>query len=146
MRHRITRFGVACAFLVWVMVWVMVALAGSDDNQCDYEPAPEFTWEGELNPNTFDNWEVLSVARTLNPLLVLGFITNPDKTSVIKTVAVTIVTLDGSLLGYKYFKDGQPYTYVFDGESGYVQYKFTPEEMKGCMQCHQDQVIPGEAV
>ena len=152
MRHRITAFGVACAFLVccvlWcvVMVWVMVALAGSDDNQCDYEPPPEFLWEGELNPNAFDNWEILSVQRTLNPLFILTFISNPDKTSAIKKVAVTIMAFDGGLLEYQYFKDGRPYSYVFDGEDKYVERKFTPEERKGCMECHQDQIVAGEAI
>ena len=146
MRHRITAFGVACAFLVCcvLMVWVMVALAGSDDNQCDYEPPPEFTWEGELNPNAFNNWEVLSIQNTNNPSIIFSFIRNPDKTSPIKKVVLDIIVFDGGLLRYRYFKDGQPYCYVYDGENKYMQRKYTLEERKGCMECHQDQIVAQE--
>ena len=147
MRHRITAFGVAYAFLVYcvVAVWVVAALAGSD-NQCDYEPPPEFTWEGELNPNQFDNWEILSIQNSNNPSIIFSFISNPDKTSPIKKVVVVILAFDGSLVEYRYFKDGRPYSYVFDGKGKYVQYKYTLEERKRCMACHQDQIIPEELV
>ena len=151
MRHRITAFGVAYAFLICcvLMVGVMGAFSGCASLQKwygDYEPPPEFAWDGELNPNTFDNWEILSIQHTTNPSITFNIISNPDKTSSIKKVVLDIVVFDGTLLGYRYFKDGQPYLYFFDGESKYIQHKLTLEERKGCMECHQDQIIPEEAV
>jgi hypothetical protein len=125
------------------MLWVMAVLA--NDNQCDYEPAPEFTWEGELDPNAFDAWEIFSVQRASDPLIIMSFISNPDKTAAIKTVVLLIAAFEGDILAYRYFKEGQPYQYVHDGKGKYVEKKLTLEERKGCMKCHRDQLIQEEA-
>ena len=135
-----------------ICFWVILALflmlsyglASDSDDQCDYEPAPEFTWEGELNPNHFDDWPIIRITPA-SPFEVVQISQNPDETSTIKLVAMYML-FDGSLIAYRYFKDGQPYSYVFDGESKYVEYKFTDEERKGCMECHQDKLLIQEAI
>ena len=137
----IITLGVVFAFIV------SATFASDPDDQCDYMPPPEFAWDGELNPNEFDKWETLSVQSTFDPLVVFGFIKNPDETSPIEIVVMAVAASDGTMLGYRYFKDGQPYLFTFDSESNkYVEYKFTEEEIKGCMKCHQDKLVPQEAI
>lgn len=97
----------------------------------------EFTWEGELNPNEFDDWKLLSV-RPVPQGYFWVFIENPDQTSAIDVVVLE-VDLNSNVLGYRYFKDGEPYLYVFDVNKGkYVHYSFTQEEKESCMKCHSD--------
>ena len=97
-----------------------------------------FTWEGELNPNDFDKWTLLGVQPSPDGLM-LTYIKNPDPNSPIEIVAMGLIG-DSFLIGYRYFKYGQPYSYVFDSdEEKYVRHHFTPEEKKGCMECHPEQ-------
>lgn len=103
-------------------------------------PKP-FTWEGELNPNNFDKWEVLSVQPSPQGIIWM-FLRNPDKESPIDIVA-TGVFVDGTLMGYRYFKYGEPYSFTYDVEKD----SYTEEEKLTCMECHQDQVLKhGEAI
>ena len=79
----IIALGVALAFIVLIepSVCVSEALSVSDsDDQCDYvippEPGEWFSWDGEVNPNNFDKWEVLSIQPTNNPYFVYAFYKN----------------------------------------------------------------------
>lgn len=103
-----------------------------------------FTWEGELDPNEFDNnkWEVISTQRDPQGNVWM-YIKNPDQDSPIKIVAIEI---DRHLVltSYRYFKYGEPYDYVLKpdiGEDGaYVRYKLTEEQRRSCIGCHKDKV------
>jgi len=104
-----------------------------------------FSWEGELDPNEFDKWEVLSVQPTPQGLVWI-FARNPDQASPIDIVAMA-VDLNSALFGYRYFKYGQIYSYVFNtGEDKYVRQYFTDEQKKSCMKCHSDKLIPEASI
>ena len=104
-----------------------------------------FTYDGELDPNNFDKWEEIS--RHITPQgRFWVFIKNPDETSSIKTV-VMLVTFQGNLIGYRYFKYGRPYQFTLNTiQDKYVQYHFTKKQIQGCMRCHQGQIVPGEKI
>ncbi len=103
------------------------------------------TWEGELDPNEFRNWKLLSVTLNVEGLAWV-FIKNPDQTSPIDTVALA-VDLDSNILGYRYFKDGEPYSYVLDNnEDKYVRHYFTHEEKESCVKCHSGELIPAVSI
>lgn len=100
---------------------------------------PPFTWEGELDPNEFDKWEVISVLPDPYQSAMWVIIQNPDPEATIEKVAL-LVDVETNLLGYRYFKHGLPYSFWFDDEQNkYIEYKFTQEERTGCMECHTDQ-------
>jgi len=147
----IIALGVALAFIVLIGLSVCVSEALSvpdSDDQCDYvvppEPSEWFSWDGELNVNEFDNWEVLSTQ--FIPQGTWVFIKNPDITSPIKIVAMAI-DYEQNLWGYRYFKDSQPYSFRFNPDNTkYEEYKFTQEERNGCMKCHQDKIVAQEAI
>jgi len=99
-----------------------------------------FDWEGELDPNEFDKWEVIS--KHITPQGIWIFVKNPDETSSIKTV-VMLVNFQGTIVGYKYFKYGRPYQFILDTiQNKYVQYHLTKEQVQGCMKCHSDKLVP----
>ena len=96
-----------------------------------------FTWEGELNPNEFDNWKLVSVQPTPQGYFWV-FIENPDQTSAIDVVVME-VDLNSMLRSYRYFKYGEPHIYIFDNDQQkYVRHYFTNEQKKSCIQCHND--------
>jgi len=96
-----------------------------------------FAWEGELDPNKFDDWRLLSIRPLQGYFWV--FIENPDPASPIEVVMLE-VDLNSNVLGYRYFKHGEPHLYVFDvGRNEYVRYRFTREEKESCMECHGDE-------
>ena len=96
-----------------------------------------FTWEGELNPNEFDNWKLISVQPTPQGYFWV-FIENPDQTSAIDVVVME-VDLNSMLRSYRYFKYGEPHIYIFDNDQQkYLRHYFTNEQKKACMQCHED--------
>ncbi len=100
-----------------------------------------FDWEGELDPNEFDKWKVISIQPTPQGLVWM-FVKNPDQAAPVDIVAMA-VDLDFTLFGYRYFKYGIPYSYVFDVEQGkYVQHRLTDEQRRSCMKCHRDKLIP----
>jgi hypothetical protein len=100
-----------------------------------------FSWEGELDPNEFDKWKLISVQPSPQGLLWM-FVKNPDQASAIDTVAMA-VDLDSTLIGYRYFKGGEPYSFVFDSsQEKYVERRFTNEEKNSCMKCHVDKLVP----
>lgn len=130
--------------LAFFLMMGFAAFASDSDDQCDYMPAPAFTWEGELNPDEFDKWEVINVMPSgLGQVIVI--IQNPDDNSNIQKVSIFLYF--EILRGYRYFKDGQPYSYIFDSENAkYVEYKFTQEERRACMECHQDKLLVQDAI
>ena len=100
-----------------------------------------FSWEGELDPNDFDNWEVISIQPTPRGLVWM-FIKNPDPASPIDIVAIA-TDVNAILHGYRYFKYGIPYKYVFDDEQEkYVRHHFTDEQRRSCMKCHSNKLVP----
>jgi hypothetical protein len=104
-----------------------------------------FSWEGELDPNEFDKWKLLSALPSPQGFLWM-FVKNPDQASAIDIVAMA-VDLDAALLGYRYFKHGIPYSYVFDvKEDKYVRRNLTDEQRQSCMKCHRDQLVPQASV
>ena len=104
-----------------------------------------FTWEGELNPNEFDNWKLISVQPTPQGYFWV-FIENPDQTSAIDVVVME-VDLNSMLRSYRYFKYGEPHIYLFDNnQQKYVRHHFTNEQKKSCMQCHSDKGAPQTSI
>ena len=99
-----------------------------------------FTWEGELDPNELDNWELISVIPNPGGISWV-LIKNPDKSASIDTVAM-LVDSNSNLLGYRYFKHGEPFGYFFDmDQETYARHNYTPDQRKACMQCHSDRLI-----
>ena len=104
-----------------------------------------FTWEGELNPNEFDNWKLISVQPTPQGFFWV-FIENPDQTSAIDVVVME-VDLNFTLRSYRYFKYGEPRIYVFDNnQSKYARHYFTHEQKKSCIKCHIDKSVPQSVI
>lgn len=108
--------------------------------------ATAFTWEGELDPNDFDNWEIVSTLPNPQAGYAWVIIKNPwvdeynvfydAETAAIDRVAMLVDSYQ-NLLGYRYFKDGEPYGYFFDIEQKkYVRHEYSQEEKNGCMECH----------
>lgn len=94
-----------------------------------------FTWEGELNPDEFDKWKVVSAQPTPQGFLWM-FVKNADEESPID-IAAMAVDINSTLIGYRYFKYGEPYSYIFDRtRDKYVRYRFTVEEKESCKRCH----------
>ena len=104
-----------------------------------------FTWEGELDPNEFNKWEIISTTPS-NPNLMLIIIQNPDVTNPIQKVAM-LLDYSSNLLAYRYFKNGEPFGYFFDEpQLKYIRYEFTPEQKRQCMECHKDQAKVNETI
>ena len=104
-----------------------------------------FTWEGEIDPNEFDKWKVLSVLPFPQGFLWM-FVRNPDQASPIDIVAMA-VNANSTLLAYRYFKYGEPHSYVFNvEEEKYVRRHFTDEQRQSCMQCHSDNLVPQASI
>jgi hypothetical protein len=99
-----------------------------------------FTWEGELDPNEFDNWDLISVMPNPGGTSWV-LVKNPDKSAPIDTVAL-LVDLNTNLLGYRYFKNGEPFGYFFDmDQEKYVRHNYTADQRKTCMQCHSETLL-----
>ena len=101
-----------------------------------------FTWEGELDPNEFDKWE-LAYAMPQSNGVSWYVVKNPDKSELIDTVAL-LVDLNANLLGYRYFIGNEPHGYFFDlDEEKYKRHKYTQEQKQACMECHSGKVELG---
>lgn len=111
----------------------VVTLETADSGSTETEAG--FTWEGELDPNEFDKWEKIFVSPGPRIGTAWVFIKNPDYGSPIEIVALQI-KFEGYLLAYRYFKDGEPYVYVFNGKDKYVQLDLSNEQRRSCMECH----------
>lgn len=104
-----------------------------------------FSWDGELDPNEFDKWKLLSVQPGPQGFLWM-YVKNPNQASAIDIVAMA-VSLNSTLLSYRYFKHGDPYSYIFDSNEGkYVQQHFTDEQRQSCMKCHSDKLVPQASI
>ena len=74
------------------------------------------------------------------------FVKNPDQAAPIDIVAMA-VDLNFTLLSYRYFKYGEPYSYVFDSnEEKYVRQHFTDELRRSSMKCHSDKLVPQASI
>ena len=104
-----------------------------------------FTYEGELDPDEFDSWKVVKLQPTSQGFVWM-FAKNPDQASAIDIVAMA-VGLNSTLFGYRYFKYGEPYSYVFDSEQNkYVRMELSEERRRRCMECHRGQLVTGTAI
>lgn len=141
--------GVSLAFIVSMCFTVMVACSTLPNvfNSPDVvvDPPSAFTWEGELDPNDFGNWLPVGIQPSSKDLVWI-FMRNPDQTSPIKIVAMSVYK-DKTLLVYRYFKHGEPYSYVFNvSKNKYERQHFTQEERKSCIRCHRDKVTPQKEI
>ena len=101
------------------------------------QPEPAFEWEGELNPNEFDNWKILGV-RPSPQEVVWVYIKNPDEESPIDSVAMALNPNDMTLIGYRYFKYGIPHQFkISSNERRYIRKALTDKQKEGCMKCHE---------
>ena len=104
-----------------------------------------FSWEGELDPNEFDKWKVVSAQPTPQGFLWM-FVKNPDEESPIDIVAMA-VDANSTLIAYRYFKYSEPHSYIFDiNEDKYVRHHFTDEQRRSCMKCHTDKLVPQASI
>ena len=102
--------------------------------------AAAFTWEGELDPNEFDKWKFKSMFPSPQGWWWV-MVANPDESSPIDAVAL-LVDNNKNVLGYRYFKDGEPYGYFFDPAiQKYTKHEYTAEQRKDCMGCHEGKVV-----
>jgi hypothetical protein len=98
-----------------------------------------FTFEGELDPDVLDDWSVIRTQPDPRGIVWI-FWWNPDPDSPIRIV-VGEVGFDGTLIMYRYFKNGAPHMFYLDKErGGYVRYRFTDGESAACMKCHRDKI------
>ncbi len=97
-----------------------------------------FTWEGELDPNEFDKWEKITTSPGPRIGTAWVFIKNPDCGAPIEIVALQI-KFEGYLLAYRYFKDHEPYVYVFNViQNKYIRLRMTEDQKRSCMECHKE--------
>jgi len=105
-----------------------------------------FDWEGELDPNEFDKWKVLFAQPTPQGL-VWVLIKNPDEESLIDIVAMAVDPSSSVLLGYRYFKYGEPHSFVFNPDlNKYVKKRLTEEQRNKCLKCHESGKTPGISI
>jgi len=98
--------------------------------------ARAWTYEGELDPDVFDTWQAVKTVPTNNPGTVWIVMQNPDPEAAVQRAAL-LMDVRGNLLGYRYFKQGQPFEYGFDHEEKtYKRKHYTQEQKQRCMQCH----------
>ena len=94
-----------------------------------------FTWEGELNPDEFDNWKFAEVT-ILSSTKVRVTIQNPDSKATVQRIQITI-HIDRTLLSYRYFKRGEIYKYVLNTKKDrYERRRYSVKKRRACMQCH----------
>ena len=99
-----------------------------------------FSWEGELDPNDLDKWEIIG-ATMLNPLTMIATAQNPDKEVEIQRIQMFIY-IDGTLISYRYFKGGEIYEYVFNTDKDmYERNEYTEKHRQSCIQCHSAKLV-----
>lgn len=97
---------------------------------------PLFSWDGELDPNLFDDWEVSSTFAGPIPGVVWTVVLNPDPQALIHKVAL-LLDLNASLIVYQYFKGSEVFSYWYDETlNRYSQQTFTEAERQACAECH----------
>ena len=126
-------------------VWHVANAAAVDPpTVVDDPPTEGFAYEGELDPNRFNEWEPI-YSQTTPEGLIWMYVGNPDEASPIDVVAM-LIDAEFTLIGYRYFKDGEPYQYIFDAsEERFKHILILPEERKSCMGCHPGKVVLREA-
>jgi len=104
-----------------------------------------FTWEGELDPNEFDKWQIIG-AEIVNPLTMIATAQNPDMRAEIQRIQMFIY-IDGTLISYRYFKDGEIYDYVFNSDKYmYERHQHTEKDRQSCIQCHSVKLAPKTSI
>ena len=81
---------------------------------CFTGTALAFTFDSELNPEEFYNWERVEFFRT-SPYGGVVMLKNPDPNARIKVGSLNIY--GGEVLSYSYVIDGKTYTYEFNNET-----------------------------
>lgn len=91
----------------------------------------------QIPPEVFSEWEIKKI---LSPRRVLAIIvTNPDTTSLVRTVAMVVRPSDMTLASYRYFEDGTPRLFARSYETEkFDEVKLTSEQTEQCFGCHRD--------
>lgn len=91
-------------------------------------------WEGDLNPEDFENWEVVKIVEQTQNFIYL-ITKNPSETSNIKFVFLAY-TIKGQLVEYYYFKNNKPYIFLYF--ENIDKFKKLPDwKTKKCLECHE---------
>ena len=105
-----------------------------------FRAAHPFTFEGELDPNVFMQWPRISQGM-ITPVIGKVVVQNPNPSSPIKKVQLILFVPAEIVIAYQYFKNGEIYRYEFDNKADrYIRKKYTEEETKGCVECHQGEL------
>lgn len=87
--------------------------------------AAEFTYDGPLNPEDFQNWITVQIGpcyKGKDHYHVV--IQNPDKTAEIQIVALTLFPSNGGIMtitAYEYDLNGTHYVFMINGDNHYAQ-------------------------
>lgn len=93
-----------------------------------------FTYEGELDPNVFTTWKAVEV-EMIGFQKAVAIVQNPDSNADVQRIQM-IIHINGTLLSYKYFKNGEIYSYKINIEMDrYERRKYTDRERRACMKC-----------
>jgi len=144
----------AYRFLLLFIILLVILYAASDfvesgiaknttnpDDQCDYEPAPSFFWEGELDPNEFSSWNIIGMHPDFSADFAWVYVKNPDERSSIKIVALGI-NFDGTMYGYRYFKEGMGYEYMWNSrQNKFIGGRLSEMEIRECRKCHEREIV-----
>ncbi len=99
-----------------------------------------FSWEGELDPNELDNWQI-TAPTMVDPLRMIATAQNPDKEAEIQRIQM-VLYIDGTLISYRYFKEGEIYDYVLNVDTDtYERQDYTETDRQSCMQCHNVKLV-----
>lgn len=102
------------------------------------------TWEGELDPTKFSTWNPLTISQPNDDGVVSAMAGNPDKKSSIKRAKLRI--LQGQLLSYEYFKNGDVFMYYRHTDRRFKEGYFKRRSYKvkdlraDCLMCHETEL------
>ncbi len=95
-----------------------------------YGDAPE-----SLQPEAFTQWKTKKILTSQRVVWII--VVNPEATGTIRAVAMEVATQDMSLLGYKYFENGRPRSFVYNNvKEKIVETELTSEQIRQCLGCH----------
>lgn len=134
-------FFIALICIVLLIIWMTVSYSQAIKN-----PALEITqpgvlsWEGDLNPTDFKQWEVVQVLKRTNVYLWI-VAKNPDEFSPIHFVLLIYDRIDYILREYRYWKGNTPYLLEYDKESDhYKRLDIPPSYKDRCFSCHKNKI------
>jgi len=99
---------------------------------------PVFAYEGPVNPNDFDKWEIVASWPGYYGY-VWKILENPDPDAEIKHIGAEVDLSSDEMVSYRFWIEDEPNYYVFD-EGKYRKYSLTEDHKQHCMSCHQDKI------